>query len=76
MPGIPRELVEHTLQLYPDAKPIKQYMHCFFEPKHIAIGQEVDRLLAAKCIREIKKSDWLANPVLVETKDKNPSHVC
>ena len=37
----------------------------FSEPKRKAIGEEVDMLLGAKFIREIKKSDWVANAVLV-----------
>ena len=65
MPGIPREFAEHSLKLFSDTRPVKQTMRRFSEPKREAIGQEVDRLLAAKFIREIKKSDWVANPVLV-----------
>ena len=45
-------------------------MRRFSEPKRVAIGQEVDRLLHAQFIREIKMSDWVANPVLVEKKTK------
>jgi hypothetical protein len=27
MPGIPRELAEHELKIFPNAKPVKQSMH-------------------------------------------------
>jgi hypothetical protein len=50
MPGIPRELAEHTLNIYPDAKPIKQSMRRFSEPKRKAIGEEINRLRDAKFI--------------------------
>ena len=43
-------------------------MRRFAEPKRLAIGQEIDRLLAANFIQEIKKSDWVANPVLCQRK--------
>jgi hypothetical protein len=29
MPGIPRELAEHELKIFPNAKPIKQLMRCY-----------------------------------------------
>ena len=57
MPGIPREFVEHALQILPNTRPVKQTMRHFAEPKRLAIGQEIDRFLAANFIREIKKSD-------------------
>ena len=76
MPGIPREFAEHELQILPNARPVKQTMRRFAEPKRLAIGQEIDRLLAAKFIREIKKSDWVANPVLVPKKRRHTPHVC
>ena len=76
MPGIPREFTEHTLQILPNARPVKQTMRRFAEPKRLAIGQEIDRLLAAKFIREIKKSDWVANPVLVPKKNTDILCMC
>jgi hypothetical protein len=76
MPGVPRELAEHALNVYPDAKPIKQTTRRYSEPKRKAIGVEVNRLLAAKFIREIKHSTWLANPVLVPKKDTLVLRMC
>ena len=37
---------------------------------------EVDKLLHAKFIREIKDSDWVANPVLVEKKKTKKLRMC
>ena len=76
MLGIPREFAEHELQILPNARPVKQTMRRFAESKHLAIGQEIDRLLAAKFIREIKKSDWVANPVLVPKKNTDILCMC
>ena len=76
MPGVSRELVEHALQVYPDARPIKQSMRRFSEPKRKAIGKEVNRLLEAKFIREIKQSTWVANPVLVPKKNTDVLLMC
>ena len=68
MPGIPRNLAEHSLKVHKDARPVKQAMRRFSGPKRDEISREIDRLLNAKFIREIKDSGWVANPVLVEKK--------
>ena len=47
MPGIPRELAEHNLNIDPKFKPVKQYLRRFNEERPKAIGEEVARLLAA-----------------------------
>jgi len=53
MPGIPKELAEHKLKLYPNAKPVKQKLRRFIPDKREAIRAELARLLAAGFIREI-----------------------
>jgi hypothetical protein len=75
MPGVPRELAEHSLQVRPDAKPVKQPLRRFVEDKRKAIGEEIARLLAASFIMEVFYPDWLANPVLV-LKKNNTWHKC
>jgi hypothetical protein len=46
MPGVPRELVEHAVNADPKAKPVKQPLIRFDEPKRKAIASE---LQARKC---------------------------
>jgi hypothetical protein len=60
MPGIPRELAEHELKILPNAKPIKQSMRRYNPEKARAMGKEINRLLEAKFIREIKEATWLS----------------
>jgi hypothetical protein len=50
MPGIPRELVEHALNVDPKAKPVKQPLRRFDEPKRKAIAFELHRLENARLI--------------------------
>ena len=76
MPGVPRKLAEHTLQLKDDARPVKQTMRRVPEPKRIHISKEIDRRKHVGFIREIKKSDWLANPVMVEKKKSTVLRMC
>ena len=70
MPGVLRELAEHKLHVDPDARPVKQSMHPVNEERCRAIGEEVNRLLAAGFIMEVKHPKWLANPVLLLKKNK------
>ena len=65
MPGVPRELAEHKLELNPGSKPVKQCLRWFSPDKKVAIKKEITKLLAAWFIREILHPDWLANPILV-----------
>jgi hypothetical protein len=44
MPWVPRELVEHALNVNPKAKPVKQPLRRFDEPKRKAIAFELHRL--------------------------------
>jgi hypothetical protein len=53
MPGVPRELASHSLNVQPDAKPVKQPLRCFAEEKRKAIGKEIARLLTAGFIMEV-----------------------
>jgi hypothetical protein len=52
MPGVPRELTEHSLNVRPDAKPVKQPRWRFAEEKRKSIGEEIAWLLTAGFIME------------------------
>ena len=66
MPGVPRNLIEHSLNVSKTARPIKQKLRRFARDKKEAIRIEITRLLAARFIKEVYHPDWLANPVLVQ----------
>jgi ribonuclease HI len=70
MPGVPRNVAEHSLNVLQGAKPVKQTLRRFAEDRRRAIGEEITRLLAAGFIKEVLHPDWLANPVLVLKKNK------
>jgi hypothetical protein len=57
MPGIPREVVEHALEIRAGSKPVK------------VIGEEIHKLLEAGFIKEVHHPEWLANPILVKKKN-------
>jgi hypothetical protein len=68
MPGVPRKLAEHTIEVSKTARPIKQKLRRFAKDRKQAIEVEVCKLVAARFIRECKHPVWLANPVLVPQK--------
>jgi hypothetical protein len=70
MPGVPRELAEHKLKVYPQARPIRQKLHRFTPYKREAICVKLARLVTTGFIREVLHPEWLANPILVLKKNK------
>jgi hypothetical protein len=76
MPGVPRELVEHALNMNPKAKSVKQPLRRFNEPKRKAIASKIHRLENVGFIREIKTSTWVSNPIIVPKKNTDVQRVC
>jgi hypothetical protein len=76
MPVIPRKLAEYELKIFPNAKPIKQSMRRYNPEKAWSMGEELNCLLEAKFIREIKEATWLSSPVMVEKKDTKIYKMC
>jgi hypothetical protein len=65
MPGVSQDVVEHTLNIKPDSRPVKQGMRRFNQKKCWAMDEELSRLLVAGFIKEVQHLDWIANLVLV-----------
>jgi hypothetical protein len=68
MLGIPREVVEHSLDIRAKSRTVRQDLWRFDMEKRRVIGEEIHKLLAAGFIKEVFHSEWLANPVLVRKK--------
>lgn len=69
MPGIPREVIEHFLNVQPMARSVAQRLCRFDEKKRKAIGEEVTKLLVEGFVKEAHHPEWIANPVLVKKKN-------
>ena len=68
MVGISPTIASHKLNIIPTARPIRQRVRRFYSDRHQIIQTEVDNLLKACFIREVKYPEWLANVVVVPKK--------
>ncbi|KAA0051956.1 uncharacterized protein E5676_scaffold409G002320 [Cucumis melo var. makuwa] len=69
MPGLDPKVAVHHLAIKPGYQPIKQAQRCF-RPKLIPqIEVEVNKLIEAGFIREVKYPTWIANIVPVRKKN-------
>ena len=68
MPGIDPIVITHRLNVCPSFKPVRQKKWVFAPERNNAIKDEVQKLMAAKFIREVyyPYPDWLANVVMVK----------
>jgi hypothetical protein len=53
MPGVPRRLIEHSLNVDPKATPKRQHLLRFADKRRNAIKKELAKLLVAGFIREV-----------------------
>jgi hypothetical protein len=65
---VPRNLIEHSLNVDPKATPKRQHLRRFADERRDAIKKELAKLLAAGFVREVFHPEWLANPVLIRKK--------
>jgi hypothetical protein len=66
MPGIDERIITHKLAISPKAKPVSQRKRKQSEERRNAVSEEVEKLMKAGFIEEIKYPEWLANVVMVK----------
>jgi hypothetical protein len=71
MPGVPRMLIKHSLNVDPKAMPKRQHLRRFADDRQDTIKKELAKLLAVSFIHEVFHLEWLVNPVLVRKKNTN-----
>jgi hypothetical protein len=76
MPGVPRNLIKHSLNVDPKATPKRQHLCSFADDQPDAIKKELAKLLATDFIREVFHPEWLANPILIRKKNTNKWRMC
>ena len=65
IPGVPREVIEHHLAVYPHARPVKQKVRKQALERQEFITKEISKLEVAGLVRGVLHPTWLANPVVV-----------
>ena len=68
MVGINPTMVSHKLNIIPTIRPVRQKVRCFHPDRHQIIQAEVDNLLRAGFIKEVKYPECMANVVVVPKK--------
>ncbi|KAJ0933788.1 putative aspartic peptidase domain superfamily, DNA/RNA polymerase superfamily [Helianthus annuus] len=71
MTGIPRNIAEHELRIPPDVKPVVQKKRSLAPERSLAACQEVEKLVSAGILREVKYQSSVANPVMVKKPDNS-----
>jgi hypothetical protein len=76
MSGVPKRLIEHSLNVDPKPTPKRQHLRCFTNDRRDTIKKELSKLLAVGFIHEVFQPEWLANPILVLKKNTNEWRMC
>ncbi|XP_048619845.1 uncharacterized protein LOC125590349 [Brassica napus] len=69
MKGIDPAITSHELNVDPTFKPIRQKRRKLGPERSKAVNEEVDRLVDAGFIAEVRYPEWLANPIVVKKKN-------
>ncbi|KAJ0753087.1 putative nucleotidyltransferase, Ribonuclease H [Helianthus annuus] len=69
MTGISRDIAEHELKIPPNVKPIFQQKRSLSPNRSLAACKEVEGLVQAGILQEVKYHSWIANPVIVKKPD-------
>ncbi|XP_071728885.1 uncharacterized protein [Rutidosis leptorrhynchoides] len=69
MTGVPREIAKHKLNANPSMTPVCQKKCGMVLERSEWLKAEVDKLVKANILREVRYQTWVANPVLVKKLD-------
>ncbi|GJR52188.1 reverse transcriptase domain-containing protein [Tanacetum coccineum] len=71
MTGVPKRIIQHSLNASPLEKPVSQKRRVFCLEKSRVITEEVAEWLKAGIVRSVKYPTWISNPVLVKKADES-----
>nr|XP_043625551.1 uncharacterized protein LOC122596974 [Erigeron canadensis] len=69
MTGVARELAEHALNANPNISPIRQKKREMSQDRSKVACEQVNEMVEAGILREVKYQTWVANPVMVKKPD-------
>ena len=68
--GMPLEIVQHTIPLFPDTKPIRQLQRHMNPRMQLIVKAKLERLLQAGFIKHVEITDWVSSMVLIKKKNR------
>ena len=69
MPGLDRDIAEHHIPIYPEARPVKQKLRRLRPKWTEKIREKIAKQIQANFLEVVDYPQWLANIVLVLKKD-------
>ncbi|PWA72965.1 reverse transcriptase domain-containing protein [Artemisia annua] len=69
MTGVPRLIIEHSLNANPSVDPVCQKRRVFAPDRSQAVLKEVKEWVCAGIVRPVRYPTWISNPVLVKKCD-------
>ena len=67
MKGVLPEVVQHTIPIRDDAKPVQQHPYDMNPKYEMIVKEEIDKLLNVGFIYEIEHTEWIS-PIVIVTK--------
>ncbi|GJZ92445.1 reverse transcriptase domain-containing protein [Tanacetum coccineum] len=71
MTGIPRRIIEHSLNVNPSIEPVAQKRRFLAFDRTQVVIKEVEEWVSARIVRLMKYPTWISNSVLVKKSDRN-----
>ncbi|KAI3807980.1 hypothetical protein L1987_23920 [Smallanthus sonchifolius] len=71
MVGVPRDIVEYSLNISPNIKHVVQNKRSLAPDRSQVACKEVDKLVKAGILREVQYQSWVANLVLIHMKKED-----
>ncbi|GJS86116.1 reverse transcriptase domain-containing protein [Tanacetum coccineum] len=68
MPGIPRRIIEHSLNVNPLVEPLHKKRVMAYDRTHV-VSKEVEEWVSAGIVCPVRYTTWISNPVLVKKGD-------
>ena len=75
MKGVPPEVVQHTIPIRDDTKPVQQHPYDMNPKYETIVKEEIDKLLNVGFIYEIEHTEWVS-PIVIVTKNNGKVRVC
>ena len=75
MKGVPSEVVQHTIPIRDDAKPVQRRPYDMNPKYETIVKEDIDKLLDAGFIYEIEHTEWVS-PIVIVTKKNGKIRVC